>query len=78
MYYLPCLREGFASDQPIHVFDAATRADQALAHFEGYYRRRDFYTQSFRKIALLPDGQGILYSRRLPATGDLMLIENFR
>ena len=78
IYYLPCPTQGLVLDQPIHLFDPATGIDRRLGLLEGYRRPRDVFTPSFRKMALSPDGLTILYTRRLPAVADLMVIENFR
>jgi hypothetical protein len=78
IYYLPCPKEGVVLDQPVHLFDPATGVDRRLGLLEGYRRPRDVFTASFRKMALSPDGRSILYTRRLPAMADLMVIENFR
>lgn len=78
IYYLPCAKEGVVLDQPVHQFDPATGIDRRLGLLEGYRRPRDVFTPSFRKMAVSRDGRTILYTRRLPAMADLMLIENLR
>jgi hypothetical protein len=62
----------------VHVFDPFTGQDRMFGALEGYHRPSDVYTPSFRKVALSPDGHAILYTRRLPAVSDLMLIDQFR
>jgi Tol biopolymer transport system component/DNA-binding winged helix-turn-helix (wHTH) protein len=78
IYYLPCAKEGVVLDQPVHQFDPATGIDRRLGVLDGYRRPRDVFTPSFRKMALSSDGRQILYTRRLPAMADLMVIENLR
>lgn len=78
IYYLPCVDRKAVSAQPVHVFDPITGQDRMFGRLEGYYRPGDAYMTSFRKVALSPDGRAILYTRRLPAVSDLMLIEHFR
>jgi hypothetical protein len=62
----------------MHLFDRATGDDRRVGLLESYRRPRDVFTASFRKMALSPDGRSILYTRRLPAVADLLVIENFR
>ena len=78
IYYLPCVDRRSVSAQPVHVFDPITGQDRMFGTLEGYYQPRDSYMTSFRKITLSPDGHAILYTRRLAAVSDLMLIEHFR
>jgi len=77
VYYLPCLSEP-AADQPLHLFDPSTTRDRLIGTLEGYYRPRDFYSPSFRKISLSRDRHALLYTHRRPATADLLSIDNFR
>ena len=78
IYYLPCVDRKTARAQPVHVFDPATGQDRVFGMLDGYYRPGDAYMASFRKVAFSPDGHVILYTRRLPAVSDLVLIEQFR
>ena len=78
IYYLPCQKPGLVLDQPVHLFNPATGVDRPLGLLEAYRRPRDVFAPSFRKMALSADGSTILYTRRLPAVADLMVIENFR
>ncbi len=77
IYYLPCPNEP-AADQPLHLFDTATGRDAVVGRLEGYYRPRDFYSISFRRISLSPQDGSVLYIRRFAATADLLLIDGFR
>ena len=78
IYYLPCVDRKSVSAQPVHVFDPVSGQDRVFGALEGYYRASDEFMTSFRKIALSPDGRVILYTRRLPAVSDLLLMEHFR
>lgn len=81
IYFLPCQRDGESgSDQPIHVLDAATGKYRLHGHLEGYHssERHLWSVAWFRKMAVSPDGQIVLYSRTVNQEADLMLIENFR
>jgi Tol biopolymer transport system component/DNA-binding winged helix-turn-helix (wHTH) protein len=77
IYYLACLAAP-ATSQPIRLFDPATGIDRPVGLLEEYNRPRDFYAANFRKITVSPDGRSILYQRRRPTVGDLMLIETVR
>jgi len=63
---------------PVHDFDPISYQDRTFGALEEYYRPGDAYMTSFRKVALSPDGHAILYTRRLPAVSDLMLMEHPR
>ena len=78
IYYLSCARETDATSQAVRLFDPGTGTDRAIGVLESYYRPFDYYTSSFRKLTVSPDGRTILYTRRRPALGDLMLIESPR
>jgi Tol biopolymer transport system component/DNA-binding winged helix-turn-helix (wHTH) protein len=77
VYYLPCLKEP-AADQPLRLFDPATTRDRLIGTLEEYYRPRDFYAPSFRKISLSRDARALLYTHRRPATANLLWIDGFR
>lgn len=78
IYYPSCGRESVATSQAVHLFDPGTCTDRAVAVLESYYRLFDYYVPSFRKQTVSSDGRAILYTRRRPALGDLMLIESAR
>ena len=79
IYYLPCpAGTDLVPNQPVHVFDPASGKDREFGVLEAYHRPRDSYMQNFRAMAVSADGRFVLYTRRLAATGDLMLFENFR
>lgn len=77
IYYLACGRESDATSQAVHLFEPGTGTDRAVGVLESYYRPFDYYTSNFRKLTVSRDG-AILYMRRRPALGDLMLIESAR
>jgi len=78
IYYLPCVDRKSVATVPVHVFDPISYQDRTFGALEEYYRPGDAYMTSFRKVALSPDGHAILYTRRLPAVSDLMLMEHPR
>lgn len=81
IYFLPCRGDGESdSHQPIHVLDPATGEHRLHGQLEGYHslERHLWSVAWFRRMAVSPDGEIVLYQRTVNQGADLMLIENFR
>jgi len=69
IYYVPCQDAVHPDPDPlVHVLNPVTGEDRQLGRLEKYTR----------DLAVSPDGQTILYSRRVSNKADLMSIQNFR
>ena len=70
VYYVAC---DPGPDPALHVMDPATGRDRLLGRLEKYE-----YLFGPLGLAVSPDGNSVLYPRRIRDSFDLMVIENFR
>lgn len=75
IYHLPCPKSGtYETDQPLHAYNPSTRREVHLGRLKGYHRFGDLYRPTFRALAVSPDGETVLYNRRVSVSADLMVI----